>query len=67
MTATRIQNHLEQGKPLSPEIAKRFNDFVYRELPHYYGYKWRHVEADVVFIEATTKVVVDIITSALIR
>ncbi|MFI0471256.1 anti-virulence regulator CigR family protein [Halomonas sp. HMF6819] len=62
-----MQNRLEQGKPLPPGIAKRFDDSVYRELPQYSGYEWRRVGADVVLIEAATQVVVDIITNALIR
>ncbi|MCP1314962.1 MULTISPECIES: anti-virulence regulator CigR family protein [unclassified Halomonas] len=62
-----MRNRLAQGKPLPPGIAKRFDDRVYRELPQYPGYEWERVGADVVLIEAATRIVVDIITNALIR
>lgn len=62
-----MRNRLAQGKPLSPGIAQRFDDRVYRELPQYPGYEWERVGADVVLIEVATRIVVDLITDALIR
>jgi len=60
-----IQRRLERGKPLPPGIAKRFDEPLARELPRYPGYEWERVGADVVLIEAATRVVVDVLVDAL--
>lgn len=60
-----IQRRLERGKPLPPGIAKRFDGSIARELPRYPGYEWERVGADVVLIEAATRVVVDVLVDAL--
>ncbi|MGE6581293.1 anti-virulence regulator CigR family protein [Vreelandella aquamarina] len=60
-----IQRNLERGKPLPPGIAKRFDGPIARELPRYPGYEWERVGADVVLIEAATRVVVDVLVDAL--
>ncbi|WP_249976635.1 anti-virulence regulator CigR family protein [Vreelandella olivaria] len=62
-----IQRNLEQGKPLPPGIAKRFDGQLASQLPHYPGYEWEHVGADVVLIEAATRVVVEVLVDALHR
>nr|WP_289123394.1 anti-virulence regulator CigR family protein [uncultured Halomonas sp.] len=60
-----IQRNLERGKPLPPGIAKRFDGPIAHELPRYPGYEWERVGADVVLIEAATRVVVDVLVDAL--
>lgn len=60
-----IQRNLERGKPLPPGIAKRFDGQLASQLPRYPGYEWEHVGADVVLIEAATRVVVDVLVDAL--
>ncbi len=60
-----IQRQLERGKPLPPGIAKRFDGPLANQLPRYPGYEWERVGADVVLIEAATRVVVDVLVDAL--
>ncbi|WP_083004554.1 anti-virulence regulator CigR family protein [Halomonas sp. GT] len=60
-----IQRNLERGKPLPPGIAKRFDGPLASQLPQYPGYEWERVGADVVLIEAATRVVVDVLVDAL--
>ncbi|MGP5189679.1 anti-virulence regulator CigR family protein, partial [Vreelandella alkaliphila] len=52
-------------KPLPPGIAKRFDGPLASQLPHYPGYEWERVGADVVLIEAATRIVVDVLVDAL--
>lgn len=60
-----IQRNLERGKPLPPGIAKRFDGQWASQLPQYAGYEWERVGADVVLIEAATRIVVDVIVDVL--
>lgn len=60
-----IQRNLERGKPLPRGHAKRFDGPLTSRLPHYPGYEWEYVGADVVLIEAATRVVVDVLVNAL--
>ena len=60
-----IQRQLERGKPLPPGIAQRFDGPLANQLPRYPGYEWERVGADVVLIEAATRVVVDVLVDAL--
>lgn len=60
-----IQRNLERGKPLPPGIAKRFDGRLATQLPQYPGYEWERVGADVVLIEAATRVVVDVLVDVL--
>ncbi|MEH6642307.1 anti-virulence regulator CigR family protein [Vreelandella glaciei] len=60
-----IQRNLERGKPLPPGIAKRFDGRLAAQLPQYPGYEWERVGADVVLIEAATRVVVDVLVDVL--
>ncbi|WP_366064984.1 anti-virulence regulator CigR family protein [Halomonas sp. Mc5H-6] len=60
-----IERNLARGKPLPPGIAKRFDGPIANELPRYPGYEWQRVGADVVLIDAATRVVVDILVDAL--
>lgn len=60
-----IERNLARGKPLPPGIAKRFDGRIANELPRYPGYEWQRVGADVVLIDAATRVVVDILVDAL--
>lgn len=60
-----IQRRLERGKPLPPGIAQRFDGPIANQLPRYPGYEWERVGADVVLIEAATRVVVDVLVDAL--
>ncbi|MDQ7730078.1 anti-virulence regulator CigR family protein [Halomonas sp. SpR8] len=60
-----IQRNLERGKPLPPGIAKRFDGQIASQLPYYPGYEWERVGADVVLIEAATRIVVDVIADVL--
>lgn len=60
-----IQRNLERGKPLPPGIAKRFDGRLASQLPQYPGYEWERVGADVVLIEAATRVVVDVLVNVL--
>ena len=60
-----IQRNLERGKPLPPGIAKRFDGPLASQLPRYPGYEWERVGADVVLIEAATRIVVDVLVDVL--
>ncbi|OJA04422.1 anti-virulence regulator CigR family protein [Halomonas sp. QHL1] len=60
-----IQRNLERGKPLPPGIAKRFDGQLASRLPNYPGYEWERVGADVVLIEAATRIVVDVLVDVL--
>lgn len=60
-----IQRNLERGKPLPPGIAKRFDGQLASQLPNYPGYEWERVGADVVLIEAATRIVVDVLVDVL--
>jgi|TARA_R110000851_G_scaffold11029_2_gene39023 Ni/Co efflux regulator RcnB len=60
-----IQRNLERGKPLPPGIAKRFDGRLASQLPNYPGYEWERVGADVVLIEAATRIVVDVLVDVL--
>jgi len=60
-----IQRNLERGKPLPPGIAKRFDGQLAAQLPNYPGYEWERVGADVVLIEAATRIVVDVLVDVL--
>ncbi|WP_281662054.1 anti-virulence regulator CigR family protein [Halomonas sp. Alg239-R46] len=60
-----VQRNLERGKPLPPGIAKRFDGRLAAQLPQYPGYEWERVGADVVLIEAATRVVVDVLVDVL--
>lgn len=60
-----IQRNLERGKPLPPGIAKRFDGPLASQLPQYPGYEWERVGADVVLIEAATRIVVDVLVDVL--
>lgn len=60
-----IQRNLERGKPLPPGIAKRFDAQLAAQLPHYPGYEWERVGADVVLIEAATRIVIDVLVDVL--
>tara|TARA_R110000824_G_scaffold372077_2_gene561989 strand:+ start:21550 stop:21978 length:429 start_codon:yes stop_codon:yes gene_type:complete len=60
-----IQRNLERGKPLPPGIAKRFDGRLASRLPRYPGYEWERVGADVVLIEAATRIVVDVLVDVL--
>jgi len=60
-----IERNLARGKPLPPGIAKRFDGSLANQLPDYPGYEWQRVGADVVLIDAATRVVVDILVDAL--
>lgn len=60
-----IQRNLERGKPLPPGIAKRFDGQLAAQLPHYPGYEWERVGADVVLIEAATRIVIDVLVDVL--
>lgn len=60
-----IQRNLERGKPLPPGIAKRFDGPLASQLPHYPGYEWERVGADVILIEAATRIIVDVLVDVL--
>lgn len=60
-----IQRNLARGKPLPPGIAKRFDGHLASQLPYYPGYEWERVGADVVLIEAATRIVVDVLVDVL--
>ncbi|EHJ91646.1 anti-virulence regulator CigR family protein [Vreelandella boliviensis] len=60
-----IQRNLERGKPLPQGIAKRFDGRLASQLPNYPGYEWERVGADVVLIEAATRIVVDVLVDVL--
>ncbi|WP_447044032.1 anti-virulence regulator CigR family protein [Vreelandella sp. H-I2] len=60
-----IQRNLERGKPLPPGIAKRFDGQFASQLPRYPGYEWERVGANVVLIEAATRIVVDVLVDVL--
>ena len=60
-----VQRNLERGKPLPPGIAKRFDGRLASQLPQYPGYEWERVGADVVLIEAATRIVVDVLVDVL--
>ncbi|CAN0557161.1 unnamed protein product [Ectocarpus sp. 8 AP-2014] len=60
-----IRRNLERGKPVPPGIAKRFDGPLASQLPQYPGYEWERVGADVILIEAATRIIVDVLVGAL--
>lgn len=60
-----IQRQWERGKPLPPGMGKRFERQFASQLPHYPGYEWGYVGADVILMESTTRVITDVWVDAL--
>ncbi|ERS83430.1 MULTISPECIES: anti-virulence regulator CigR family protein [unclassified Halomonas] len=60
-----IRMNLERGKPLPPGIAKRFDDRVLRDLPHYDGYEWRRVGPDAILVDAANEIIYRVIRDVL--
>jgi hypothetical protein len=56
-----IAKNVGRGKPLPPGIAKKLPPGVLAQLPRHQGYEYARVGQDVVLIDATTKIVVDVI------
>lgn len=60
-----IRKNLARGKPLPPGIAKRFDNRLLGELPHYNGYEWRQVGTDVVLVALATGLIYEILDNVL--
>ena len=60
-----IRKNLARGKPLPPGIAKRFDNRLLGQLPHYDGYEWRQVGTDVVLVTLATGLIYEIISNVL--
>jgi hypothetical protein len=56
-----IAKNVARGKPLPPGIAKKLSPQMLATLPHREGYEYAQVGADIVLIEATTRLVVDVL------
>ena len=60
-----IRKNLARGKPLPPGIAKRFDNRLLGQLPHYEGYEWRQVGTDVVLVTLATGLIYEILQNVL--
>lgn len=60
-----IQKNLARGKPLPPGIAKRFDNRLLGQLPHYDGYEWRQVGDDVVLVTLATGLIYQVLENVL--
>ncbi|MDX5372851.1 MAG: RcnB family protein [Pseudomonadaceae bacterium] len=60
-----IRKNLARGKPLPPGIAKRFDNRLLGQLPHYDGYEWRQVGTDVVLVTLATGLIYEILENVL--
>ncbi|WP_252273891.1 anti-virulence regulator CigR family protein [Pseudomonas subflava] len=60
-----IRKNLARGKPLPPGIAKRFDNRLLGQLPHYDGYEWRQVGTDVVLVALASGLIYEIIENVL--
>jgi hypothetical protein len=60
-----IRKNLARGKPLPPGIAKRFDNRLLDQLPHYDGYEWRQVGSDVVLVALASGLIYEIIENVL--
>ena len=60
-----VRQNLARGKPVPPGIAKRFDDDIRRDLPHYHGYEWRRVGTDAVLVDITNDIIHDVIRDVL--
>ena len=56
-----IAKNVARGKPLPPGIAKKLSPQMLATLPHREGYEYAQVGADIVLIEAATRLVVDVL------
>lgn len=61
-----IRKNLARGKPLPPGIAKQVapQPLLHR-LPRHEGYDWRVAGADVVLVDTTTQLIVDVLLGVL--
>ena len=60
-----IRKNLARGKPLPPGIAKRFDNRLLDQLPHYEGYEWQQVGTDVVLVTLATGLIYEILQNVL--
>mgnify|MGYP002633490644 CR=1 FL=1 len=60
-----IRKNLARGKPLPPGIAKRFDNRLLGQLPHYEGYEWQQVGTDVVLVTLATGLIYEILQNVL--
>jgi len=60
-----IRKNLARGKPLPPGIAKRFDNRLLGQLPHYDGYEWQQVGTDVVLITLATGLIYEVLQNVL--
>lgn len=60
-----IRKNLARGKPLPPGIAKRFDNRLLGQLPHYDGYEWQQVGSDVVLVTIATGLIYEILENVL--
>ncbi len=60
-----IRKNLARGKPLPPGIAKRFDNRLLGQLPHYEGYEWRQAGTDVVLVALATGLIYEILQNVL--
>ncbi|MBC9251526.1 hypothetical protein A9179_14740 [Pseudomonas alcaligenes] len=60
-----IRKNLARGKPLPPGIAKRFDNRLLGQLPHYDGYEWQQVGTDVVLVTLATGLIYQVLENVL--
>ncbi|MEE3636537.1 anti-virulence regulator CigR family protein [Pseudomonas sp. AL 58] len=59
-----IQKNLARGKPLPPGIAKKLDVRLIGRLPHYDGYEWQQVGADLILVTLATGLIYEVINGA---
>ena len=57
--------HVYKGKPLPRGYGARLSPGALAHLPHYQGYEWRRLGADVVLVAVTTGIVYEILSGVL--
>jgi len=60
-----IRKNLARGKPLPPGIARRLDNRLLGQLPHYDGYEWRQVGHDVVLFTLATGIIHEVLHNIL--
>ena len=60
-----IRKNLSRGKPLPPGIAKRFDNRLLTQLPHYEVYEWQQVGTDVVLVTLATGLIYEVLQNVL--
>lgn len=59
-----IQKNLARGKPLPPGIAKKLDNRLLGQLPHYSGYEWQQVGTDLILVAIATGIIYEVLNGA---